>query len=204
MMTWQKIQVRGPKARYAYVQKFRVITPSNYWHDQTTFLNSYFDQDVSIRSSLLDYQEMEVFESQRSEIFYEHHVYDEYLDSEDHIYFSICIESHNSPPLFDDYDESDLEISKQQIIAFSSEGVVQLETNQQHHKINQSMYDSGEVDSWTDNEEDKEDLLKELILSSSSTVKQHIQEINEPKCDILEPEKEKTNNGAKKLFHFKL
>jgi hypothetical protein len=38
--------------------------PSNYYHDQTIVLNSYFDQDVSIQSSLLYHQEMEVFESQ--------------------------------------------------------------------------------------------------------------------------------------------
>jgi hypothetical protein len=69
--------------------------------------------------------------------------------------------------LFDDYDESDIEISKKQIISFSSEGVVQLETNQQHHKINQPVYDIDEVDSSTNNEGDKEDLLKEPILSSS-------------------------------------
>jgi hypothetical protein len=39
-------------------------------------------------------------------------------------------------------------------------------------------------------------------LSSSSTVKQHIQEISEPQCDIFESEKEKTNNGENKNFHF--
>jgi hypothetical protein len=41
-------------------------------------------------------------------------------------------------------------------------------------------------------------------LSSSSIVKQHIQEISEPQCDIFEPEKEKTNNGENKHFHFEL
>jgi hypothetical protein len=46
-----------------------VIVPnvhSNYCHDQTTVLNSYFDQAAIIQSSLLDHQEMEVFESQSS------------------------------------------------------------------------------------------------------------------------------------------
>jgi hypothetical protein len=46
-----------------------VIVPnvhSNYCHDQTIVLNSYFDQAAIIQSSLLDHQEMEVFESQSS------------------------------------------------------------------------------------------------------------------------------------------
>jgi hypothetical protein len=46
-----------------------VIVPnvhSNYCHDQTTVRNSYFDQDAIIQSSLLDHQEMQVFESQSS------------------------------------------------------------------------------------------------------------------------------------------
>jgi hypothetical protein len=29
-MAWQKLQVRGPNARHAYVEKFRVITDAPY------------------------------------------------------------------------------------------------------------------------------------------------------------------------------
>ena len=39
---------------------------SNYCHDQTTVLNVDFDQAATILSSLLDHQEIEVFESQSS------------------------------------------------------------------------------------------------------------------------------------------
>jgi hypothetical protein len=30
-MAWQKMQVRGPNARYAYVQQFRAITTPKVW-----------------------------------------------------------------------------------------------------------------------------------------------------------------------------
>jgi hypothetical protein len=65
---------------------------------------------------------MEVFESQSSEILYNHPIYDEYPDDEEeHIYFPTCMETYNSFPLFDNYDERNFKVDEQQIISLSSE-----------------------------------------------------------------------------------
>jgi hypothetical protein len=103
---------------------------------------------------------------------------------------------NNFPSIFDEYDESVPEDNEQQ------EAFVQLETNQQHHKRNQPVYDNDEEDSWTDDEEDKEGLLEQLI--SPSCLPTVEQQTSEPQYDILELEKEKTSNGEKKQFHFDL
>jgi hypothetical protein len=174
-----------------------VIVPnvhSNYCHDQTTVLNSYFDQAAIIQSSLLDHQEMEVFESQSSEILYNHPIYDEYPDDEEeHISFPTCMETYNSSPLFDNYDECNLEVDEQQIISLSSESSLQQENYQLHYKSNQPVYDSDEEDSWTGDEGDKEGLLEQLI--SPSYLATDEQQTSEPQYDILEPEKEKISSG---------
>jgi hypothetical protein len=174
-----------------------VIVPnvhSNYCHDQTTVLNSYFDQAAIIQSSLLDHQEMEVFESQSSEILYNHPIYDEYPDDEEEqISFPTCMETYNSSPLFDNYDECNFEVDEQQIISLSSESSLQQENYQLHYKSNQPVYDSDEEDSWTCDEGDKEGLLEQLF--SSSCLATIEQQTSEPKYDILEPEEEKISSG---------
>jgi hypothetical protein len=174
-----------------------VIVPnvhSNYCHDQTTVLNSYFDQAAIIQSSLLDHQEMEVFESQSSEILYNHPIYDEYPDDEEeHISFPTCMETYNSSPLFDNYDECNLEVDEKQIIPLSSESSLQQENYQFHYKSNQPVYDSDEEDSWTGDEGDKEGLLEQLI--SPSYLATDEQQTSEPQYDILEPGKENISSG---------
>jgi hypothetical protein len=174
-----------------------VIVPnvhSNYCHDQTIVLNSYFDQAAIIQSSLLDHQEMEVFESQSSEILYNHPIYDEYPDDEEeHISFPTCMETYNSSPLFDNYDECNFEVDEQQIISLSSESSLQQENYQLHYKSNQPVYDSDEEDSWTGDEGDKEGLLEQLI--SPSYLATDEQQTSKPQYDILEPGKEKISSG---------
>jgi len=65
------------------------------------------------------------------------------------------------------------------------------------------VYDSYEVDSLACNEEYKKELHEHLIFSSCSLIdEQWIQQIIEPRGDILELEKEKFSNEENKLFHF--
>jgi hypothetical protein len=101
---------------------------------------------------------------------------------------------NNFPSIFDEYDESVPEDDEQQ------EDFVQLETNQQHHKRNQPVYDNYQEDSWTVDEGYKEGLLEQLI--SPSCLATDEQQTSEPQCDILAPEKEKINSGEKKGISF--
>jgi len=93
------------------------------------------------------------------------------------------METYNSSPLFDNYDECDLETDEQQNISFPSESYVQQEKCQLHYKSSQLVYDS---DSWTDDEGNKEELLEQLI--SPSYLKTDEQQTSKPQYGILEPE----------------
>ena len=71
---------------------------------------------------------MEVFESQSSKFLYNHSIYDEYPnDEEEHISFPTCMETYNSSPFFNNYDECNFEVYEQQIISLSSRSSLQKE-----------------------------------------------------------------------------
>jgi hypothetical protein len=99
------------------------------------------------------------------------------------------METYNSSPLFDNYDECNLEVDEKQIIPLSSESSLQQENYQFHYKSNQPVYDSDEEDSWTGDEGDKEGLLEQLI--SPSYLATDEQQTSEPQYDILEPGRRK-------------
>jgi hypothetical protein len=136
---------------------------------------------------------MEVSESQSSEILYNQPIYNEYPDDEEEqIYFPTCMETYNSSPLFDNYDECNFEVDEQQIISLSSESSLQQENYQLHYKRNQRVYDSDGEDSWIGEEGDKEGLLEQLI--SPSYLATDEQQTSKPQYDILEPGKEKISS----------
>jgi len=71
--------------------------------------------------------------------------------------FSSHTQIYDSPPLFDEYDESVSKDDEQQEI------LVQQVSNQQHHERDQLMYGSYQEDLWTTDEGHKQGLLKQLI-----------------------------------------
>jgi hypothetical protein len=123
-------------------------------------------------------------------------VYDEYPEEqEEQIYFSSHMKIYNSPPLFDECDESVSEDDEQQ------ETLVQQESNQQHHERDQPMYDSYQEDLWTTGEGHKEGLLKQLISPPClATIEQQTSKFQ---CDIFAPVEEKISSGQSAQKHFR-
>jgi hypothetical protein len=160
-----------------------------------TVVNPHENQSVDIQPSFLDPHKKEISESQCSRTFYEQPVYDEYPEEEEEkIYSSSHTKTYDSPPLFDEYDESVSEDDEQQ------ESLVQQESNRQHHKRNQPMYDSYQEDLWTEDEGYKHGLLKQLI--SPPCLETIEQQTSKFQCDIFAPEEEKISSGQSAQRHF--
>jgi hypothetical protein len=161
-----------------------------------TVVNPHENQSVDIQPSLLDPHKIEISESQCSGMCYEQPVYDEYQEEqEEQISFSSHTKIYDSPPLFDEYDESVSEDDEQQ------ETLVQQESNRQHLERNQPMYDSYQKDLWTTDEGHKQGLMKQLISPPClATIEKHTSKFQ---CDIYAPEEEKISSGQSAQNHFR-
>jgi hypothetical protein len=94
--------------------------------------------------------------------------------------------------LFDEYDESVSEDDELQ------ETLVQRESNRQHHKRKQPMYDSYQEDFWTSDEGYKEGLLEQLISPPClATIEQQTSKFQ---CDIFAPKEEKISSAQRNFI----